>query len=57
VITDAASVATKMAIPVGVEPTTSRLEGECSIQLSYGTERAAQMATRFGARRQNTIGW
>jgi hypothetical protein len=27
-----------MAIPAGLEPATSRLEGECSIQLSYGTE-------------------
>jgi hypothetical protein len=24
--------------PVGLEPTTSRLEGACSIQLSYGPE-------------------
>ncbi len=25
-----------VATPVGFEPTTARLEGECSIQLSYG---------------------
>src|SRR6202043_3954852 len=28
----------KMATPAGFEPATSRLEGECSIQLSYGVE-------------------
>ena len=27
----------KMAVPAGFEPATIRLEGECSIQLSYGT--------------------
>ncbi len=26
-----------MAIPAGLEPATSCLEGRCSIQLSYGT--------------------
>ena len=26
----------RMARPAGVEPATTRLEGECSIQLSYG---------------------
>jgi hypothetical protein len=26
----------KMATPAGFEPATTRLEGECSIQLSYG---------------------
>lgn len=26
-----------MAVPEGFEPSTSRLEGGCSIQLSYGT--------------------
>ena len=26
-----------MAVPAGFEPATIRLEGECSIQLSYGT--------------------
>ena len=28
-----------LAIPGGLEPPTSRLEGGCSIQLSYGTTR------------------
>ena len=27
----------KMAVPAGFEPATVRLEGGCSIQLSYGT--------------------
>ena len=31
----------KMAHPVGFEPTTDRLEGGCSIQLSYGRTRWA----------------
>jgi hypothetical protein len=26
----------RLATPAGLEPATSRLEGECSIQLSYG---------------------
>lgn len=29
----------KLAIPGGLEPPTRRLEGGCSIQLSYGTVR------------------
>ncbi len=29
-----------MATPVGIEPTTVRLEGGCSIQLSYGALRS-----------------
>ena len=29
-----------MVDPAGLEPATSRLEGECSIQLSYGSEEA-----------------
>ncbi len=28
-------------IPAGFEPATVRLEGECSIQLSYGTQNEA----------------
>src|SRR5205085_2031577 len=31
-----ATVTRTMATPVGLEPTTCRLEGGCSIQLSYG---------------------
>ena len=30
----------EMATPVGLEPTTCRLEGGCSIQLSYGAVRS-----------------
>lgn len=30
-----------MAVPEGFEPSTSRLEGGCSIQLSYGTTRGS----------------
>ncbi len=34
-----------MAIPAGLEPATIRLEGECSIRLSYGT--VMRFARRF----------
>jgi hypothetical protein len=46
-----------MATPAGLEPATTRLEGECSIQLSYGVEitnkspnetsKSVQMAAAF----------
>ena len=34
-----------MAIPAGFEPATDRLEGGCSIQLSYGTSQWARLYT------------
>ena len=35
-VTEGDSLKLKTVHPVGVEPTTIRLEGGCSIQLSYG---------------------
>ena len=35
-----------LAVPAGFEPATYRLEGECSIQLSYGTKSGASIASR-----------
>ena len=35
-------LAAELATPAGLEPATSRLEGECSIQLSYGVIRTVR---------------
>jgi hypothetical protein len=37
-----------MATPAGLEPATCRLEGGCSIQLSYGARRALRRSGEFG---------
>jgi hypothetical protein len=36
-----------MATPAGLEPATCRLEGGCSIQLSYGAGRALRRSGEF----------
>src|SRR5437763_7137812 len=36
----------RLATPAGLEPATSRLEGECSIQLSYGVVSCAVAGSR-----------
>src|SRR5690349_6454790 len=46
-----------LAVPAGFEPATYRLEGECSIQLSYGTMTAGadpKVALGRGRRRQHS---
>lgn len=40
-----------LAIPAGLEPATTRLEGGCSIQLSYGIRRSQRVLVGF------TAGW
>ncbi len=43
-------------ILVGIEPTTPRLEGECSIQLSYKTIKANFFAFEFISKFKNKSG-
>ena len=38
----------RLATPAGLEPATCRLEGGCSIQLSYGARRALRRSGEFG---------
>jgi hypothetical protein len=42
-----------MATPAGFEPATTRLEGECSIQLSYGVGGSATGLIASGAMSNN----
>ncbi len=44
-----------MAIPAGFEPATVRLEGGCSIQLSYGTILELATYNMSSQRTLNTI--
>ena len=46
----------ELATPAGLEPATCRLEGGCSIQLSYGAERAKPTRVRstFNATRERS---
>lgn len=37
-----------LATPAGLEPATVRLEGECSIQLSYGVGETVRNTVRAG---------
>jgi hypothetical protein len=46
-LTSVMRFANLVATPAGLEPATSRLEGECSIQLSYGAWHVAPRSGRL----------
>src|SRR5882724_10268083 len=48
--------AVALATPAGFEPATTRLEGECSIQLSYGVDGWASAALSHPAPRSAIVG-
>ena len=49
------SFGVEMACPIGFEPTTCRLEGGCSIQLSYGHASEGDIVSAIGKQALNGL--